>query len=81
MRTAVQTESTKRAILYLQQKGIKSDINWDNPTPDCFKIFNVLLDAGLLVDRNGWQCSVINRYGPNPHGLVDTSAINQKYGK
>lgn len=81
MQTIVQNEHVKRALSYLQSNGYKTDINWDNPTHYCFKVFNILLKEGLLVDRNGWQCNVINRYGPNPHGLVDVSGINAKYGK
>lgn len=79
MQTAIQTTATKKALEFLELNRYRVDIEWDNPTPECFQIFQVLLDNGLLVDRRGQKCNVINRYGPNPNGLVEISDINRMY--
>lgn len=80
MQTAVQTTATKKAIEYLKSKSMNIVIDWDNPKSEDFAVFSELKRVGLLVDRWGQKCSVINRYGPNPHGLVSSDAIEAKYG-
>lgn len=79
MQTVVQTERAKKALQYLQQNGFKTEIDWDNPTSEDFAVFSELKRVGLLVDRWGQKCEVINRYGPNPHGLISETAIEAKY--